>query len=61
MFCASRARVWSIDAAGGVVQLVGEKSFELVVKPDSAEVYVVDAVLLVAADQSKTTARFPIK
>lgn len=27
---------------GGVVQLVGEKSFELVVKPDGAEVYVVD-------------------
>jgi hypothetical protein len=94
---------------GGVVQMVGEKSFELVTKPDGAELYVVDdgedvasdgmtakltidvggtkseaamqpaggnkfeakgvkipsgakvAVLLVAADQSKTTARFTIK
>lgn len=94
---------------GGVVQMVGEKSFELVAKPDGAELYVVDdgediasaemtakltvdvagakseaamqpaggnkfeakgvklpsgakvAVLLVAADQSKTTARFTIK
>jgi hypothetical protein len=27
---------------GGVMQLVGEMSFELVVKPDGAEVYVVD-------------------
>lgn len=27
---------------GGVVQLVGEKSFELVTQPDGAELYVVD-------------------
>lgn len=27
---------------GGIVQLVGETSFELVTKPDGAEVYVVD-------------------
>lgn len=27
---------------GGVVQMVGEKSFELVTKPDGAELYVVD-------------------
>jgi hypothetical protein len=94
---------------GGIVQMIGEKSFELVAKPDGAELYVVDdgediasaemtakltldiggtqseaamqpaggnkfeakgvklpsgakvAVLLVAADQSKTTARFTIK
>lgn len=94
---------------GGIVQLVGEKSFELVTKPDGAEIYVVDdgediasadmtakltvdvggnksetplqpaggnkfeakgvkipsgakvAVLLVGADQTKTTARFTVK
>jgi hypothetical protein len=94
---------------GGVVQMVGEKSFELVTKPEGAELYVVDdgediesatmsatltvdvggtksesvmlasggnkfvskgtkipsgakvVVMLVAADQSKTTARFTIK
>lgn len=94
---------------GGIVQLVGEMSFELVTKPDGAEVYVVDdgedvasaemtakltvdvggtkseaplqpgggnkfeakgvkipsgakvAVLLIAPDQTKTTARFTIK
>jgi hypothetical protein len=94
---------------GGVVQLVGETTFELVAKPEGAELYVVDdgedidsstmsammvvdaggtksefvmlaaggnkyfakgaklpsgakvAVSLVAADQSKTTARFTIK
>lgn len=94
---------------GGVIQLVGEKSFELVAKPDAAEVYVVDdgedissagmtakltievsgvkteaamqpaggnrfeakgvkipsgakvTIQLIAADQSKTTARFTIK
>ena len=94
---------------GGIVQMVGEKSFELVARPDGAELYVVDdgedvasaemtarltvdaagtkseaamqpaggnkfeakgvklpsgakvAVLLVAADQSKTTAHFTVK
>lgn len=94
---------------GGIVQTVGEKSFELVAKPDATELYVVDdgeevasdqmsatltvdvggtqwefvmlpaggnkfvtteakipsrakvAVLLIAPDQSKTTARFRIK
>lgn len=94
---------------GGVVQMVGEKVFELVVKPEGAELFVVDdgedidsssmsamlvldvggiksevvmlaaggnkfvakgakipsgakaVVRLVAADQSKTTARFTIK
>ena len=94
---------------GGVVQMVGEKSFELVAKPEGAELYVVDdgedidsslisamliidaggiksevpmlaaggnkfvakgakipsgakvVAMLVAGDQSKTTARFTIK
>jgi hypothetical protein len=94
---------------GGVVRMVGEKSFELVTKPEGAELYVVDdgedvdsanmsamltvdaagmksevvmlaaggnkfvakgakipsgakvVVMLVAADQSKTTARFTVK
>ena len=94
---------------GGVMQMVGETSFELVAKPDGAELYVVDdgedidsskmsatltvdvggtksevvmlaaggnkfvakgakvpagakvVVMLMAADQSKTTARFTIK
>lgn len=94
---------------GGVVQMVGEKVFELVAKPEGAELYVVDdgedidsatmkasmtidaggtkseavllaaggnkfvskgtkipsgakvVVMLVGADQSKTTARFTIK
>jgi hypothetical protein len=94
---------------GGVMQMVGEQSFELVTKPEGAELYVVDdgeaidsstmnatmtidgggvksevvllaaggnkfvakgakvpsgakvVVMLVAADQSKTTARFTLK
>ena len=94
---------------GGVVQMVGEQTFELVAKPEGAELYVVDdgedidssqmsamltidaggkksevvmlaaggnrfvstgtkipngakvVVMLVGADQSKTTARFTIK